>query len=519
MSLPLSNSFQAKWLQRDNENFISIVEAEYNYHSDKPFWESRPTRLFAIKLSPETIDIYQKEYERLEKVFNSNYYKKECLNNIFCDDDVVLNLIEEPRKLLPGIVFPAVNEYESDINFPLVSFSRYDIRSVLEAIDDIGTKEIDKFKDSCNHIFEIIYNFTSIEYRKRGMYFLPQLAYFQMIKGDSYQLSLVMQIWYEWNKNSFQKYDMPSICATGRVSDNGEVLPIEKSEIKLEASYNMGFDYILFPKGNEKELFEQLKSLQNKDKILFFDNIKDVFEWLSLLTDKNRNIRTIKLWAEEETEKPGSEMFADYFNLYEKPIDWKKTIKGDFEKKLDKLKVFTEEYCKYKFMPPFVKKDISIADRGIFNKDNIVAVKEINIAIEFFIKNKDNFFTQNVDIAKVWVEYLRIATPLSEARNDDYQNLFEITEIVKNSTKPQINYNSDIEDGKQFLYEFIRTYCYGKDINSLFQPIVWKSTIYRNLYTKMALQILSSNKVLLSRYLIEIVSDVDNLLLGFEILK
>ena len=519
MNLPLSKNFQAKWLQRDNEDFISIVEAEYNFHSDKPFWKSRPTRLFAIKLSPDTIDIYQKEYDRLENVFNSNYYKKECLNNIFCDDDVVLKLIEEPRKLLPGIVFPAVNEYESDINFPLVSFSKYDIRSVLEAIDDMGTKEIDKFKDSCNHIFEIIYNFTSIEYRKRGMYFLPQLAYFQMIKGDSYQLSLVMQIWYEWNKNSFQKYDMPSICATGRVSDNGEVLPIDKADIKLEAAYNMGFDYILFPKGNEEELFEQLKSLQNKDKVLFFNNIKDVFEWLNLLSDKNRNIRAVKLWAEEERVKPDSEKFEDYFRNSdnENPIEWKKIIKGDFEEKLEKLRIFTEEYCEYKNIKdkdPFSQPDGCQLPQLLGGASN-----ETNIAIDFFIKNKDNFFTQNVDIAKVWVEYLWIATPLSEARNDDYINLIEITNIIRTSTEPQVNYNSDIEDSQQFLYEFIRTFCFGKDINSLFQPVVWKSKDYRNLFTNLAIQTLSSNKELLKRYLIEIVSDVDNLILGFYVLS
>ncbi len=609
--MPLSNKFQAKWLQRVNEEFISIVEAEYKCHSDKPFWESRPTRFFAIEPSPETIDVYQKEYNRLKKVINSNYYKKGCLENIFADYEEILELIAKPRKLLPGIVFPAVNEYEDDINYPLVSFSRYDIRSVLEAIDDIGTKGIDKFKDSCNHIFEIIYNFTSIEYRNRGMYFLPQLAYFQEIKGDSYLLSLVMQIWCEWNKNSFQKYDMPSICATGIVSDNGEVLPIDKAEIKLEAAYNMGFDYVLFPKGNEEELFEQLKSLPNKDKILFFDNIKDVFEWLGLLTDKNRNIRVVKLWVEEETEKPGSEMFADYFrtSAYENPIEWKKIIKGNFEEKLDKLKVFKEEYCKYKninvcsedhFCWQLVrdkrleKRDkgivlandshcpnrcceqkklpnvypvrewwgschedaaprlsckemvgklasdsstegadcVAIGDRGIFNKDNIVVVSEINIAIEFFIKNKDNFFTQNVDIAKVWEEYLKELPPklkllgevsaLADERGlffDGSLNLIDITEKVKKSTEPQINYNGDIDDLKQFLYEFIRTFCFGKDINSLFQPVVWKSTIYRNLYTKMALQILSSNKELLKRYLIEIVSDVDNLVLGFEFLN
>ncbi len=147
------------------------------------------------------------------------------------------------------------------------------------------------------------------------------------------------------------------------------------------------------------------------------------------------------------------------------------------------------------------------------------ASNETNIAIDFFIKNKDNFFTRNVDIAKAWMEYLRIATPLSEARNDDYINLIEITNIIRTSTEPQVNYNSDIEDSQQFLYEFIRTYCCGKDINSLFQPVVWKSTIYRNLYTKIALQILSSNKELLKRYLIEIVSDIDNLILGFENLK
>ena len=35
----------------------------------------------------------------------------------------------------------------------------------------------------------------------------------------------------------------------------------------------------------------------------------------------------------------------------------------------------------------------------------------------------------------------------------------------------------------------------------------------------MALEILSSNKELLKRYLIEIVSDVDNLIIGFEILN
>ena len=94
--------------------------------------------------------------------------------------------------------------------------------------------------------------------------------------------------------------------------------------------------------------------------------------------------------------------------------------------------------------------------------------------------------------------------------------MFEITEKVRTSTEPQINYNSDIEDSQQFLYEFIRTFCFGKDINSLFQPVVWKSKNYRNLFTNLAIQTLSSNKELLKRYLIEIISDVDNLILGFS---
>ena len=171
MSSLLNNKFQAKWLQRVNEDFISIVEAEYESHSDKPFWESRPTRLFALEPSPETLHIYQKEYERLEKVFSSNYYKKECLENLFSDDEIILELIKKPRKLLPGIVFPAVNEYEADKSFPLVSFSKYDIKSGLEFIDAIGTDSVDKFAKSSQHLFEIIYNFTSIEYRKRGLFF------------------------------------------------------------------------------------------------------------------------------------------------------------------------------------------------------------------------------------------------------------------------------------------------------------------------------------------------------------
>ena len=158
MCSPLSNNFQTKWLQKVNKNFIKIVEAEYEYHSDKPFWESRPTRLYAIKPSPETIEIYQKEYNRLEKVFNSNYYQKECLENIFSDDEIILNLINEPRKLLPGIAFPAVNEYEADKNFPLVSFSRYDLRSI---IDDTGTKELDVFINASQRLFEIVYNYTN----------------------------------------------------------------------------------------------------------------------------------------------------------------------------------------------------------------------------------------------------------------------------------------------------------------------------------------------------------------------
>ncbi len=495
MCSPLSNNFQTKWLQKVNKNFIKIVEAEYEYHSDKPFWESRPTRLYAIKPSPETIEIYQKEYNRLEKVFNSNYYQKECLENIFSDDEIILNLINEPRKLLPGIAFPAVNEYEADKNFPLVSFSRYDLRSI---IDDTGTKELDVFINASQRLFEIVYNFTSIEYRKILIYFLPQLAFFQTINGDSYQLSLVMQIWYEWNKNSFQKYDMPSICATGCVTENGEILPIDKAEIKLEAAYSMGFDYIIFPEGNRKNLNNQLARFENKEKVLFFSHIKEAFEWLSLQTDKNRDIGIIKNWAEKQIYRQSSDTFASFFNTndYDDPREWKKLIKGNADQKLDKLRVFLEEYCKWANIIPELKFD------SLYNK-----------YLDDFIKENDNsdlaevlrFFRENIKTEGAAMQ----STALEWVKKHNFS--VEEASIVY--------YDKNISEKDQFILEFFRAFCFGEDINAIFQPVVWKSEKFRKLFTTLSIKVLSTNKELLKRYLIEIVSDVDNLILGFTALK
>ena len=586
MNSPLSKNFQAKWLQIVNEDFIKIVEAEYECHSDKPFWESRPTRLFAIKPSPEIIEIYQKEYDRLEKVFNSNYYKKECLENIFSDDEVVLKLIDKPRKILPGIVFPAVNQYEADKNFPLVSFSRYDLRSIF---DDTGTKGLDSFITASKRLFDIVYNFTSIEYREKLIYFLPQLAFFQTINGDSYQLSLVMQAWYEWNKNSFHKYDMPSICSTGCVSDNGEILPIDKAEIKLEAAYSMGFDYIIFPEGNRKDFENQLAMLENKDKVLFFSHIKEAFEWLSLLTDKNRDIGVIKNWAEKQAERPSSDTFASFFNNgdYANPKEWKKLIhkkdswiatsptatqsapsvslsldsspnyfggasdnKSFEEKILDKLYIFLEEYCKWANTNKsqnimFPKSSLRASERGVAIQENYQSYFETdslyNKYLDDFIKENDDsdlvevltFFRENVKTPFVfgfakatsptfvgadlcsatsstsWDCILKkwIATQSTTARNDGSKQSL------------QINYDKNISDKEQFILEFFRAFCFGEDINAIFQPIVWKSDKFRKLFTTLSIKVLSTNKELLKKYLIEIVSDVDNLIFGFAALK
>ena len=557
MSSPLSNKFQAKWLQTVNEDFIKIIEAEYECHFDKPFWESRPTRLFAIKPSSETIEIYQKEYNRLEKVFNTNYYKRECLENIFSDDEIVLDLIDKPRKILPGIAFPAVNQFEADKNFPLVSFSRYDLRSIF---DDTGTKGLDSFITASKRIFEIVYNFTSIEYREKLIYFLPQLAFFQTINGDSYQLSLVMQVWYEWNKNSFQKYDMPSICATGCVSDNGEILPIDKAEIKLEAAYNMGFDYIIFPEDNRKELEKQLAALENKDKILFFSHIKEAFEWLSLLTDKNRDIGIIKNWAEKQAERPSSDTFASFFNTgdYSDPKEWKKLIHKNIktpsvafsdssptfcggasdnksleDEILEKLRIFMEEYCTWANTTKSQKimlSELSLraSERGVAiqknNQSDFEADSLYNKYLDDFIKENDDselvevlkFFRENVKTPFVF-GFAKDTSP-TFAGADLCSSLLRCESIICGEAS-MIQYDKNISDKEQFILEFIRAFCYSEDINAIFQPIVWKSDKFRKLFTTLSIKVLSTNKELLKRYLIEIVSDVDNLILGFTALK
>ena len=489
MILSSRNNYQAKWLQVVNEDFVKIVEAEYRCHSDKPFWEYRPTRLFAINLSPETIDIFQKEYKRLEKVFKTNYYKKEVIENIFSNDKKILKLIIRPKELLPGIVFPAVNKTEIDKNYPLVSFS-YFSRSFNRLDSD--------YKNECIRIFEILNAFTNIDYRYKNIYFYPQLSDFQEITGNSYQLGLLMHIWYEGNKNKIQKNAMPSICATGRVSDDGYIFEIDEAPLKLEAANFIGYDFIIFPENNRKDIENQVDRLLNKEKVLFFKHIKDIFNWLNLLTDEKKIISRIINWITNISEKPSYDIFASFFhsNDYKEPLEWKKLIKGNADQKLDKLRVFLEEYCKWANIIPELKFD------SLYNKylDDFIKENDDSDLAEVLRFFRENIKTEGAAMQSIAVDWVK-------------KHNFSVEEASI------IYYDKNISEKDQFILEFFRAFCFGEDINAIFQPVVWKSEKFRKLFTTLSIKVLSTNEELLKRYLIEIVSDVDNLILGFTALK
>ena len=260
----------------------------------------------------------------------------------------------------------------------------------------------------------------------------------------------------------------------------------------------MGFDYIIFPEGNRKNLNNQLARFENKEKVLFFSHIKEAFEWLSLQTDKNRDIGIIKNWAEKQIYRQSSDTFASFFNTndYDDPREWKKLIKGNADQKLDKLRVFLEEYCKWANIIPELKFD------SLYNK-----------YLDDFIKENDNsdlaevlrFFRENIKTEGAAMQ----STALEWVKKHNFS--VEEASIVY--------YDKNISEKDQFILEFFRAFCFGEDINAIFQPVVWKSEKFRKLFTTLSIKVLSTNKELLKRYLIEIVSDVDNLILGFTALK
>ena len=177
---------------------------------------------------------------------------------------------------------------------------------------------------------------------------------------------------------------------------------------------------------------------------------------------------------------------------------------------LDKLRVFTEEYCKWANIKTDLEADYlfnKYLDDFIKDNDDSDLVK----VLTFFRENEDKAFKGDFkeglkQALPLVTSPLRLATQATSPQGEAFWIATQSTTARNDNTE-------------QFILEFIRAFCYGEDINAIFQPIVWKSEKFRKLFTTLSIKVLSTNKELLKRYLIEIVADTDNLLLGFAYLN
>lgn len=286
---------------------IKQINEESNLKNDSSFcdsyWEMRPSRIFWLE---EDSPSWQEERSRLLKVLKCNYYDIDFIKDYFKWDEEIIELLLSKKKRLQqnsGVVFPCVNQQSTNEYQPLVSFSGYK-----------NSNRNNKFllKNNNSDLINLIKKSFNIPATKS---YFPELLKYSDINGRSYELSLVVSILLEAHKKLFKSF--PSLCCTGEVDKNGNINKIEYAKIKHEAACFMGFDYILFPESNRKDI-------EPTNNTVFFKNIFQLENWIKDIANPTSHINH---WLTSGGPQPSEMEFFDFF-------------KSSFEKSINPL-----EYC------------------------------------------------------------------------------------------------------------------------------------------------------------------------------
>ena len=296
-----------------------------NDSSLSALWEYRPTRLFWLYSDcPDSNEEYL-ERSRFSLALKKNYYDRTYLLDFFKEDPEIIDVIENLPKPPSGVVFPCVLENNSSKQLPSVSFSGF-----------VECKKNSKHSlDKINNILKENLN------QETNQHFIPEIALYLKLKGQSYELAFAAFILLERYKDLFQH--IPSICCTGIIKDNGETSKIRYAKEKLEAACKMGFDFIVLPEENRNDVTPT-------ENTIFIQNIFELKNWILSLS--HRNEQRIMHWLKAGGETPTQEEFNNYFENNKSSIrEWQKCLFYVPEQKAFlRLSLIAKSYHNYSLM-------------------------------------------------------------------------------------------------------------------------------------------------------------------------
>lgn len=322
------------WLFENIREIEKIKKVDHTH----PFWQYRPTRVFWLASIPNFIknknisSYYTEEAERLKDAFCLNYYKNtpdfakialydpEINDTLPCRGAYVPIVIENKHEYLPDVSFSGFEEASSDV------------------IGKINLKKYEKISNALKSLLDY----------ETNVFYILQIDYFFEIKGRSFELGYFVNRWLQMNKNTFRI--LPNICCTGEVSDNGAINEIDQVLLKTEAALTKDFDYIFLPEKNRKEIDASKHASDNR--IIYFQNIHQVINFLSENTDEQKSKNKIRVWLNGDNSEPKDD-FERHFKAQNNPIDNSIKIHKDLlgykstKEKYEKLQIMTKYYLNY----------------------------------------------------------------------------------------------------------------------------------------------------------------------------
>jgi len=320
-----------KWLFKNVRDIkaIKILNCESDfcrYAPTRAFWLDSLHGFLRVEKLKET---FITEIKRLEDALRLNYYEKGL-------DFAKLSLPEpQNQNMLPfrGVYVPLVTAKNDKHEYlPDVSFSGFEELSG-SRIDKVDFKKYENIGKTLKPLLKY----------ETNIYYILQIDPLIKIEGRSFELGYFVNRWLQMNKDAFNQ--IPNICCTGEIKQDGNLGKIEQAEIKIKAALTKNFDYIFLPEDNRNEY-------DTDPRIIYFQNIYQVINFLSENTDDQKSKNKIKAWLNGDNSEPTNE-FERYFKTQSDPTENSLKIYKDLfghksaEEQYEKLQTIVRNYAAY----------------------------------------------------------------------------------------------------------------------------------------------------------------------------
>lgn len=480
----------ANWLPDkvySSNTLVELINNERAVSNVTNLWQQRPSRITSItkeelqKFEESYNDEYEYECNRLSDVLKINFYNDKKLLELFSENKLAQKCISTQNyHISSGIYFPNINEKHEETSY-ISTLSTFCLKVDYEKYKNQDTESISqgKLKTSELKLAKLLAN--------NNFKYIPELFIYlspSQQKGNSYELAWFLK---EYLKDS-QSKDISrnkSFFCTGEIDSSGNINKIEYAIEKMNTAIHFSFDYIFFPKANEKELENFIKKTGTRQKILFFNNIEELkIELLNI--QYNLKNRDIPRWLATNQKTPSHSEFIKYFKKQESysPINkWKSKIQStSLDDKISKLETIINEYANYiinlKQLSNFCKHLPSITPNDYFyyaipellkaNKKNIIELEKFYYSLsDKLVSNDNNTILASHRLSKVAIyrnptieafikqypafmgmffnnpsELLYLISCFSDTNYKKYQNLLQI--VIKKCSNPQKNSETEI---------------------------------------------------------------------------